>query len=71
MRRICYPSTDELSRPQITHLPRGHSSDPDTAVGPLCACAQTKRLNEKGTKVRRYNWHSAGSRGWPFQMLKY
>ena len=22
-------------------------------------------------KVRRYNWHSAGSLGWPFPMLKY
>jgi len=25
----------------------------------------------KGTKVRRYNWHSAGSLGWPFPTLKY
>jgi len=25
----------------------------------------------QGTKVRRYNWHSAGSLGWPFPMLKY
>jgi len=25
----------------------------------------------KGTKVRRYNWHSAGSLGWPFSVLKY
>jgi len=24
-----------------------------------------------GTKVCRYNWHSAGSLGWPFPMLKY
>ena len=24
-----------------------------------------------GTKVCRYNWHSAGSMGWPFPMLKY
>ena len=24
-----------------------------------------------GTKVRRYNWHSAGSLGWPFPMLIY
>jgi len=23
------------------------------------------------TKVRRYNWHSVGSLGWPFPMLKY
>ena len=23
------------------------------------------------TKVCRYNWHSAGSTGWPFSMLKY
>jgi len=21
--------------------------------------------------MRRYNWHSAGSLGWPFQLLKY
>jgi len=25
----------------------------------------------QGTKVRRYNWHSAGFLGWPFPMLKY
>ena len=25
----------------------------------------------RGTKVCRYNWHSAGSLGWPFPMLKY
>jgi len=27
----------------------------------------------QGTKVRRqaYNWHSAGSLGWPFSVLKY
>ena len=24
-----------------------------------------------GTKVCRYNWHSAGSLGWPFPVLKY
>jgi len=24
-----------------------------------------------GTKVRRYNWYSAGSLGWPFLMLNY
>ena len=24
-----------------------------------------------GTKVCRYNWHSAGSLGWPFPTLKY
>jgi len=27
-------------------------------------------LQECGTKVRRYNWHSVGSLGWPFPMLK-
>jgi len=25
----------------------------------------------QGTKVCRYNWHSAGSLGWPFPTLKY
>ena len=25
----------------------------------------------RATKVCRYNWHSAGSLGWPFPMLKY
>jgi len=24
-----------------------------------------------GTKVCRYNWHSAGSLGWPFPVVKY
>jgi len=26
---------------------------------------------QEGTKVCRYNWHSAVSLGWPFPMLKY
>jgi len=26
---------------------------------------------EQGTKVCRYNWHSAGFLGWPFPVLKY
>jgi len=26
---------------------------------------------QQGTKVCRYNWHSADSLGWPFPMLKY
>jgi len=25
----------------------------------------------QGTKVCRYNWHSAGTLGWPFPTLKY
>jgi len=25
----------------------------------------------QGTKMCRYSWHSAGSSGWPFPMLKY
>jgi len=28
-------------------------------------------LGSRGDIVRRYNWHSAGSVGWPFPMLKY
>jgi len=28
-------------------------------------------ISEWETKVCRYNWHSTGSRGWPFPMLKY
>jgi len=28
-------------------------------------------LSDIGTKVCRYNWHSAGSLGWPVPMLKY
>jgi len=32
-------------------------------------CLQSLALY--GTKVRRYNWHSAGSLGWPFPVLKY
>ena len=30
---------------------------------------ETKRTMLKGTKVRRYNWHSAGFEGWPFPTL--
>jgi len=29
------------------------------------------KVRLQGTKVRRYNWHSAGSLGWPFSVLKY
>ena len=29
------------------------------------------RMNSEGTKVCRYNWHSAGSLGWSFPVLKY
>ena len=28
-------------------------------------------IQKYGTKVRRYGWHSAVSRGWPFPVLKY
>jgi len=30
-----------------------------------------RRSSQQGTKVCRYNWHSAGSLGWPFPTLKY
>ena len=30
----------------------------------------TPLIRRKGTKVCRYSWHSAGSRGWPFPVLK-
>ena len=29
-----------------------------------------KQTTQWGTKVRRYNWHSAGSLGWPFLNAK-
>ena len=32
----------------------------------FCCCCCSR-----GTKVCRYNWHSAGSWGWPFPMLTY
>ena len=28
-------------------------------------------VGDEGTKVCRYNWHSVGSLGWPFPVLKY
>jgi len=31
----------------------------------------SQKLSQYGTKVCRYNWHSAGFLGWPFSMLKY
>jgi len=31
---------------------------------------RSSRYLQWGTKVRRYNWHSAGSLGWPFPMLR-
>ena len=35
----------------------------------LHCCRQ--KMSQQGTKVCRYNWHSVGSLGWPFPMLKY
>jgi len=32
---------------------------------------RTAQLEPQETIVCRYNWHSAGSLGWPFPMLKY
>ena len=32
---------------------------------------QSERVGIEGTKVCRYSWHSAGSPGWPFPVLKY
>jgi len=37
-------------------------------TGPLGAAAYRVKY---GTTVCRYNWHSAGSLGWPFPTLKY
>jgi len=40
------------------------------AVG-LSGLATDPLFLQQGTKVRRYNWHSAGSLGWPFPVLKF
>ena len=38
----------------------------------MLANRQTRaRSSQQGTKVCRYNWHSAGSPGWPLSVLKY
>jgi len=57
---------------------------PDTVTStravPTAGCLGMERFTRftivasslrKGTKVRRYNWSSAGSLGWPFPMPKY
>ena len=54
------PVADTLLR-QITRTP----------MLTLTVNRNPKPLTLQGTKVRRYNWHSAGSRSWPFPMLKY
>jgi len=47
-----------------------HASPKDVDTSPNAGwCGRGSVL--QGTKVRRYNWHSAGSLGWPFPMLKY
>ena len=38
---------------------------------PTCDDKQVQNRGIYGMKVCRYNWHSAGSLGWPFTMLKY
>ena len=35
-----------------------------------CAVYQPSAARQRGTKVCRYNWHSAGCPGWPFLTLK-
>jgi len=46
------------------------TSDAIDSVAPSKADA-TPGHGDWGTKVRRYNWRSAGSLGWPFPTLKY
>ena len=36
-----------------------------------CLLNEARSFGRYGTKVCRYNWHSAGSLGWPFPTLKY
>jgi len=44
----------------------------DAAAGLLTAVRTAFRVSKKFVpKVCRYNWHSAGSLGWPFPVLKY
>ena len=52
--QICWP-TWPVTRDPLTHC---H----------LWCCGASSSLY--GTKVCRYNWHSAGSTGWPFAVLK-
>jgi len=54
------------SPPLLGHI-RSDNNFPSPAD--LWRCAA--RRGHTGTKVRRYNWHSAGSVRWPFPMLKY
>ena len=46
---------------RCSHLPASTSSAPH----------QARRNFVTGRTVRRYNWHSAGSLGWPFPMINY
>jgi len=46
---------------------RRDGREPARRAGPSAAT----EMSAMGTKVCRYNWHSVGSRGWPFAALKY
>ena len=53
---------------------KGHAAPivtprPRATVMPMKHAPENRR--RQGRKVCRYNWHSAGSPGWPFPMLKY
>jgi len=80
------PSADEVTeknpdaRPAIKELPSVRSGGAaSVAVGIVGATEQEAyshpefgmRQRKQGMKVCRYNWHSAGSLGWPFPTLKY
>jgi len=57
-------------RTRLDHtIPGGHAVN---FILPLAHCRRrTYGVFRQGTTVCRYNWHSAGSPGWPFPMLKY
>jgi len=64
-----------FTRPTMVAI--GNYSNPCRKWNPLLSvAARPPEVAETdrgiwGTKVCRYNWHSAGSLGWPFPILKY
>jgi len=50
-------SNEHKTRPECGEQPRRH--------------VECDSYRQQGTKVCRYNWHSASFLGWPFPVLKY
>ena len=73
-RRVVSDSASIFPRRREAHVPAAQQLYSSTEVRPGAGAVGQLYSNRsaagQGTKVRRYNWHRAGSLGWPFPMIK-